>query len=48
MQALFYNNAYNIEGFNSSIQAMKNKYEGKNGFIQWLYSGLKNNINTIS
>ncbi len=48
MQSAFYNNAYNIDGFNTAMQTQRYKYESKNAFVQWWYSGLRNNINTIS
>ena len=48
MQNIFYNKAHNFTGFESAMQTQRAKYEGKNDFIQWWYSDLKNNINTIS
>ncbi|MDD2565179.1 MAG: RHS repeat-associated core domain-containing protein, partial [Salinivirgaceae bacterium] len=48
IQSIFYNSATNLEGFEAAIQKQRNKYEGKSDFIQWWYSGLKKNINTIS
>ena len=47
MQDAFYNNATNVRGFNAAMKAQRSNYEGKNAFIQWWYSGLKNNINMI-
>jgi len=48
MQAIFYNKSTNLAGFNAAMQTQRAKYEGKNDFIQWWYSGLRNNINSIS
>ena len=48
MQNIFYNKAHNFTGFESAMQTQRAKYEGKNDFIQWWYSDLKNNINTIA
>jgi hypothetical protein len=48
MQAIFYNTATNLDGFNEAMQAQRDKYEGKNAFMQWWYSSLMNDINTIN
>jgi hypothetical protein len=48
MQAIFYNKATNLAGFETAMQIQRAKYEGKNGFTQWWYFTLRNNINIIS
>lgn len=47
LQSVFLNKATNIKGFNEAIEKAQKKYEGKNGFIQWWYSDLKNRVDTI-
>ena len=47
MQNIFYNKSTNLTGFEAAMQAQRAKYEGKNSFTQWWYSGLRSNINSI-
>ncbi|KJR97693.1 MAG: hypothetical protein VR68_12300 [Peptococcaceae bacterium BRH_c4a] len=48
MQAIFYNKATNLAGFEAAMKTQRAKYEGQNSFTQWWYTELRNNINTIS
>jgi RHS repeat-associated protein len=48
MQTIFYNKATNLAGFETALKAEREKYEGKNWFTQWWYSGMRKNINKVS
>jgi len=47
MQTIFYNRSTNLAGFEKAMQMQRNKYEGKNWFIQWWHSDLRKNIDKI-
>jgi len=48
MQNIFYNDATNRKGFNASMEAQRDKYEGRSGIVQWWYGWLRKDIETIT